>query len=460
MGLAAPWIALVGVAASCLLASLYLALTTASRAPVEDLAGRSGRESRRRRITRILDDSPAHARAVGLLKIACDLAVVIATMDWLRQIRGADAPGWPDAALGLTICVLVLWTFTVALPMSIAAHAAPRLINARALLIRVIERALSPLHTAASFIDEVVRRLAGVERRDAEQQIEQEILHVIEEGEASGAIDGQEREMIEAVVGFRDRTVAQIMTPRTQVEAIELTNDLGAVTKLIKTIGHSRIPVYDGTLDHVVGIFYVKDLMHWLAGDGVRGVGRSFDLRAILRPPLFVPETKTVNDLMKDLIQKKVHIAVVLDEYGGTAGLVTIEDIVEEVFGDIQDEYEAPTAETPDVVLKMEDQSADLDAAARIIDVNGLIEPLGVQIPPSDDYDTVGGFVTTTLGKIPSAGEQFSHEQMTFTILEAKPNKVVKVQMKVTPAASGPSDEAEQGGDGEGDEIKSASSAK
>ncbi|MDP1662130.1 MAG: transporter associated domain-containing protein, partial [Phycisphaerales bacterium] len=151
----------------------------------------------------------------------------------------------------------------------------------------------------------------------------------------------------------------------------------------------------------------------------------------LLRPAYFVPETKTVKELLKELMAKKVHIAIVADEYGGTAGIVTIEDIIEEVFGDIKDEYESPTAETPDVVLRIDDRKADLDAAARIIDVNEALEALGVRIPDSDDYDTVGGFVVTTLGRIPAKGERFEHERMMFTVSEAKPTRVVKVQLEV-----------------------------
>lgn len=429
---AAVWIAIASAMFSAVLASLYLALTTVSRAPVEEIATRRNRARATERVARILDDTSGHARSVGFLKLICDLITVVATIDWVRQLRGNTVPDWIDAAIGVGGAALVLWIISVALPMSIATHAGARLVYSRSFMLRLMDQALSPLRAIGQFIDEVVRRLAGAEKRAAEQQLEHEIMQVIEEGEASGAIDEQEREMIQAVVSFRDRTVDQIMTPRTAIEAMELSNDLGQVTKVIKKIGHSRIPVYEETLDHIVGIFYVKDLMHWLAGDGVRGGGKPFDLRSILRPPVFVPETKTVNDLMKDLMGQKVHIALVLDEYGGTAGLVTIEDIVEEVFGDIKDEYESPVPELPDVVLKMEDKSAELDAAARIMDVNGVLEPLGVQIPGSDDYDTVGGFVTTTLGRIPQKGETFRHETMVFTILEAKPTKVVKVAMKVT----------------------------
>jgi putative hemolysin len=168
--------------------------------------------------------------------------------------------------------------------------------------------------------------------------------------------------------------------------------------------------------------------MHWLGG---AGGGKAFDLKSILRPAYFVPETKTVRQLQKELMDKKVHIALVADEYGGTAGLVTIEDVVEEIFGDIKDEYEAPAVENPDVVLKLEQRMAEIDAAARVADVNAALSPLGVEIPDSEEYDTVGGFVGTHLGRIPSRGEKFEHETMEFTVLEAKPNRVLKLTLRV-----------------------------
>ncbi|MFN7440032.1 MAG: transporter associated domain-containing protein, partial [Phycisphaerales bacterium] len=173
-------------------------------------------------------------------------------------------------------------------------------------------------------------------------------------------------------------------------------------------------------------------LMHWLGGSG--NAGKPFDLKSILRPAFFVPETKTVRELLRELMDKKVHIAMVADEYGGTAGLVTIEDIVEEVFGEIRDEYEPTTPETPDVVLNLPERSAQLDAAARILDVNDALEPLGVQLPASEDYDTVGGFIMTTLGRVPASGENLEHENMALTILEAKPNRIVRVQLRVRSA--------------------------
>jgi putative hemolysin len=196
-------------------------------------------------------------------------------------------------------------------------------------------------------------------------------------------------------------------------------------------------------MDHIVGVFYVKDLMRWLAGEngGARG-GKPFDLRGLLRPAMFIPESKTIRELLGELLAKRVHMAIVADEYGGTAGLVTFEDIVEEVFGDIQDEYELPEETTSDVRLDTVKRQAEVDARAYIGDVNADLKPLGIELPESEDYDTVGGFVTVTLGRIPTAGESFAHEGTTVTVVAAEPTRVTRVRLEAARSDEQLKDEA------------------
>ena len=430
------WLAVIATLLAAVIATLAQSLAQAPRAAAEELAASLNRPKALRRVQRIFDDTTGHALSLGLFQVAFSAVSVVATVRYVAILRDgmnpSDLVGFLDVTLGVIIAVIVQWLFVIVIPGAIARHAGARVIFARSLLLRSIDALLWPLRGVWRFFDEVVRRLAGVQAIDAEQQVEADLLSVIEEGQATGALKEEEREMLEAVVRFRDLSVAQIMTPRTDIEAMEATNNLGEITRTVKRLGHSRIPVYDENLDQILGIFYVKDLMHWLGGSG--NAGKPFDLKSILRPAFFVPETKTVRELLRELMDKKVHIAMVADEYGGTAGLVTIEDIVEEVFGEIRDEYEPTTPETPDVVLNLPERSAQLDAAARILDVNDALEPLGVQLPASEDYDTVGGFIMTTLGRVPVSGENFEHENMALTILEAKPNRIVRVQLRVRSA--------------------------
>jgi CBS domain containing-hemolysin-like protein len=217
-----------------------------------------------------------------------------------------------------------------------------------------------------------------------------------------------------------------------------------------------------GSLDDVIGFFYVKDLLRWLAGDGPKAGGAAggataavsggasggasgggvrmggFDLKAILRPALHVPESKTIRECANEFVAKKVHAAVVVDEYGAVMGLVTMEDIVEEVFGDIQDEYER-VEDAPRIEVKLDEDGrgglADIDARAYVPDANEALEPLGVELPESDDYDTVGGFVLWTLGHMPEVNETFTHGRMQVTVLESTPTRVLRVRVHVQPPA-------------------------
>lgn len=426
----AGWVGVGGVVGSAVLGALALSVRAATKAEAEALAQRKGHKTLPRSVESILDDPVGHARALLLVRLLFDAVAYGAAVWWFAALLGDKATGVFHYVIGLGAAASLLWLGSIVVAGSLSTYAAESLVLGGATLIRALALLTAPLRTIARGVDEVVRRLVGVEKKNDTEQAEQDILQVVEEAEATGALPGDEADMLESVMRFGDLTVQQIMTPRTDIEAIALTNDLGKLIREVREVRHSRIPVYEDSMDQVVGLFYVKDLMLWLGGEGARP-GKAFELRPLLRPAYFVPETKTVKELLKELMEKKVHIAIVADEYGGTAGIVTIEDIIEEVFGDIKDEYENPVAETPDVVLKIDDRKADLDAAARIIDVNEALEPLGVKIPDSDDYDTVGGFVVTTLGRIPGKGERFEHDRMVFTVAEAKPTRVVKVQMEV-----------------------------
>ena len=194
-------------------------------------------------------------------------------------------------------------------------------------------------------------------------------------------------------------------------------------------------------MDHVVGMFYIKDLLRWLAGDGVRVTGKPFELKSILRPAYFVPETKTIRELLQELVDKKVHVAMVADEYGGTSGLVTLEDIVEEIFGEIQDEYEQAEDDAAEIHVDPSERTADLDARAYIRDANAELKALGVELPEGEDYDTVGGLVVTSLGRIPEVGESLRVGPVLVTVMEAEPTRVNRVRLEVKEDEATPAEE-------------------
>jgi CBS domain containing-hemolysin-like protein len=393
-------ISLAALAAGSLLSTLVQSLRDLTRSVLEDIVAIRGNPRAAARVEAILADLEGHAAATSLPRTFCNLVVAVGMVFWVAAVRSSEpqapAPTLVDIAAGILIASLLLWVFTSTLPTSIARHAGERTIFAWSPLLRVMHVVGRPLRGMASGLDEMIRRLVGRKDQTEAEVLQEEILSVVEEAQEEGKFDESERDMIEAVVRFRDRTVAQVMTPRTEIEAIEADLSLSDVTAAIRRIGHSRIPVFDGTLDRVVGIFYVKDLMRWLAGEGSRQ-GRTFELA---------------------------------DEYGGTAGLVTIEDIIEEVFGDIQDEYEVPEADAVEVKVNAEKRSAEIDARTYVNDANDELRELSVEIPESEHYDTVGGFVTVTLGRIPAAGETFTHEALKVTVIAAEPTRVTKVRIE------------------------------
>jgi magnesium and cobalt transporter len=228
--------------------------------------------------------------------------------------------------------------------------------------------------------------------------------------------------MIESVIEFRDTTAGQIMSARPEIVGLELSAPLAEVKRVLEESGHSRVPVYAGTLDHIVGVLYARDLL--------RHVGQppeQFDLRSALRPPLYVPETKPLRDLLGEFRAKKVHIAIVLDEYGGTAGLITIEDVLEELVGDISDEHEPLE---PAMFRRLSENLAEADARMYIDELNRL---MSLNLPEDAGYDTLGGFVSTTLGKIPAKDTSFEADGARFTVLEAEPQKVTRVRVELIP---------------------------
>jgi putative hemolysin len=271
--------------------------------------------------------------------------------------------------------------------------------------------------------DPVVRRVSGASlSNDAESDASDEVMSVVEEHESVGSVDSEQKDMIEAVFDLTDTLAGEIMTPRTDIEGIEYGTPLTEIRDLILEAGHSRIPVYGENLDDIMGVLYVKDLIKLISTEQLD----EFDLKNYLRDVLMIPESKSVRDLLAEFKSTKVHIAIVLDEYGGTAGLVTIEDILEELVGDIEDEYEED--EEKPTVRKIADDLFEVDARVYIDDLNDELE---VELPEDEDYETVGGFVFSTLGHVPEVGESFSHANLAVTVLAAEKTKVLSVQIQI-----------------------------
>jgi len=246
----------------------------------------------------------------------------------------------------------------------------------------------------------------------------EELQYLLDQGKESGALETNEHELIKNVFDFNDRVVKNIMVPRTKISGIELNTPHKEVLDIIIREGYSRIPVYDETIDKIVGIVHAKDVLPLLAEN------KECVLKEIIRKPYFIPETKKINDLLGELQLKRIQIAIVLDEFGGTAGMVTAEDILEELVGDIQDEYD----EEKPIVERLSANEFIIDATASIYDVN---EYLPHDLPEDGDYDTVAGLVSEIFGKIPDVGEASDFNGYVITILKKADQNVESVKLEL-----------------------------
>ena len=268
-----------------------------------------------------------------------------------------------------------------------------------------------------SLWQKLVGMLSMRRRREfSHPDIEREIQHLIDAGEQKGVISEDEGEMIQSILSFRDTTVREIMVPRTEVVAASSDTSIGTLLETAIKEGHSRIPVYSGSSDNIVGILHVKDLLVYWGQEQV-------DLKGLLRTPHFVPETKKISQLLKELRDRKSHMAIVIDEYGGFAGLVTIEDILEEIVGEIRDEHDT---EEPRITPT---PNGDLLVDARL-DIEELAERLGVEIPEGN-FESVGGFIINLLGRVPQPRETIEYAPLKMTVESADARKIHTVRVRL-----------------------------
>ncbi|SFC21874.1 Hemolysin, contains CBS domains [Parapedobacter composti] len=262
-------------------------------------------------------------------------------------------------------------------------------------------------------------RLMGFETNVGEaHHSSEELQYLLDQGRESGALNMAEHELIKNVFDFNERIVKNIMVPRNKISAIEMNCPVDAFIERITKDGYSRIPIYDDNIDQIIGIVHTKDILPIIAK------GKELVLKNIIRKPYFIPETKKINDLMAEFQQKRIQIAIVLDEFGGTAGMVTLEDIVEELVGEIQDEYDE---EIP-VVEKISDTEYMVDASANVHDVNEL---LPVELPESNDYDTISGLVSDLFDKIPDVGERKAYHGYNFIIMKKTQQNIEFVKLEL-----------------------------
>ena len=410
---------------ACFFSAAHSVLKTFSRKRLSDLLEERGQAER---IGYVSDRLAELQLMTGMLRACMGLIVVLATLYMVEtQISFTGSIPARPFVISFFIAAVLLSIFTVAIPVSWAQHRAERLLVWSFPILRALLILTLPLTKPMCLFDPVVRRLSGVDLRDDDDDLSDQVLAAVEDHEEGDSVAEEQKQMIEAVFDLDDTDAGEIMTPRTDIQGIELPATLEQVKTAVLEYGHSRVPVFRENLDDIVGILYAKDLLELLQTPGAENQTRAngFDLETLLREPLLVPESKQVLDLLREFRATKVHLAVVVDEYGGTAGLVTIEDILEEIVGEIQDEYE-PEDDAPEVT-PLNETTAKVDARLPIDDLN---DQLGLDLPEDEDYDTVGGFVFAELGHIPDVGETFEAHGVSVTVDEAERTKVMSVTVE------------------------------
>jgi len=404
-------IASVALAVAFLVSLFESALTHYSLARVLAEAKRLGREER---IQKALEDEEATLLGSKILRSLLHAVAVIAF-----SLGVFEAGPGRLAGIGIAVAATVAFVLlNVALPYVWGTRAADRILLSALV---PFQRAILPMRALARLFRGIAARVAtGAAPPDKEAEIADDILSAVEEGEREGVLHDSVRRMIAGVMDLRAVTAGAIMTPRTEVIAVPVETRFEDALRTAVERGLSRLPVYRKSLDEVVGILYVKDALPYL-------VERSDppSLASILRRAFLIPESKNLRELLHEMKARQVHLAVVLDEYGGTAGVVTIEDILEEIVGEIADEHERADSQE---VVRIAENAATVDGRTPIESLNRAMD---LEVPESEDYETVGGLLFSRLGRVPEAGETVEMENVRFTVLDADARRINRVKVTV-----------------------------
>ena len=317
----------------------------------------------------------------------------------------------------MTFIILVFGEFT---PKTLARQNAEKIALGVMGILKVLSYILYPITKICVLVSKpFIKLFGGAVGETAPFMTEEEMKALIGIGEEEGVLEKGERRMIESIFEFGDTKVQEVMVPRTEMTFIRANTKLDDILALLVKAGCSRIPVYEATIDNVIGILYAKDLLKFWGEHGEKQPV----LKEFIRQPYFIPETKKVNELLREFQRNRVHMAIVVDEYGGTAGLVTMEDLIEEIVGEIEDEYDTGSGEK---VEYLEGGEVLVDA---VIDIGELNEKLNIDLPEQEGVETIAGFVIDILGHVPSVGEIVEYEGLTIKVVDATKRRVGKVRI-------------------------------
>ncbi len=332
-----------------------------------------------------------------------------------------DALGSSGVGVATGVATLLILTFGEILPKSFATKNAEKLSHWAASPVQIMVVISSPIVWIFSLFTEAVLKITGGERRDPFVS-EEELRLLMDLGAEEGVIEEEEKEMIHGVFEFGDTMVREIMTQRTDMKRLDVNTTFSEVLGFVIETGHSRIPVYEGNIDNIIGILYAKDLLQYMSDE------KSFNIKRCVRGAFFVPETKNLDDLFREMRGRNVQIAIVLDEYGGTAGLVTLEDLLEEIVGEITDEYDVE--ESP--VNIIDEDTIVVDGKMPIDEVSELLE---IKLE-KDGQESIGGLVFSLFDRIPRENDTITTENLVFTVEEMLGKRIQRVRIRKLESAS------------------------
>lgn len=392
--------------------------------------GGSGAEA----ITDLLQNPGNFLSTIMVAKGCLSVGLVIATISLVSKLRESGSI-MANLWIAAVVSAVLLIVFTEMVPKSYVKGRTERSFIKAIFFLRIFYVVLYPIIKLLTLISYLgVRLIGGKVNREEETLTSQKDLEALTAvSESEDILEEDEREMIHGIFDLVSTVAREVMTPRTDMVYLDMSTELNALLATVVEKGHSRIPVYEDSVDNIVGILHVKDLLRcWYE------YKQEVNLRDMLRPPLFVPETKRIDDLLQEFRSERTHMAIVLDEYGGTAGLVTIEDVLEEIVGEIQDEYD----EEDRLIKELEGGAYEVDAKIPIDKVKDLLE---INLP-SDDSDSMGGFIVNYLGHVPQTGDifiydgaissngnenGFTHGDLRISIVESDERRISRVKIEL-----------------------------
>ena len=422
-------------------AAAEIALLTVRRTRLDQLAEEGRRGARTAR--RLVEDPQRFlatiqvvitflgflASAIGAIAFSAVLADGISAIPWEPIQDAAETIAFIFVTLLIALTSIIVGELV---PKTLALNFPERFSLVASRPLSVMERILAPLVSLTTTISGfLVRLFGGRERPQTGLLSVEELKLLVETGSAQGQIEEAEKEMIHGVIELGDKQIHEVMIPRIGIKAVEVDDPIEEVLDLIVRAGHSRVPVYRENLDNIVGILYAKDMLPYLLPSAE--TREPLEIRSLARPAAYVPETKRVDEMLTEMRSARRHIAIVVDEYGGTAGLVTIEDLVEEIVGEIQDEYDIEESLIEPIETDGDRRAFRVDGRVTMDDLRDLFELGDAEEPDEESFDTVGGLIISRVGRIPLVGTEVEFRGLTLRVLAADSRRVSKVMAVQVP---------------------------